>query len=107
MKGILQKLLQKRGINSVEEMQSEERTTFDSWERILSKDELTIEDVKRFCQSQIDIIDGKWRDLSIPQDKKAEFIPYHAVYRTLLTAMDAPRSAREQLELHLNQLVNQ
>lgn len=103
---ILERLLKKRGIKNVDELSNEEKKDFENWRKILSKDELTLEDVKAFCQSQIDVIEGKWKDYSIPQSQKAEWIPYHTVYKTLEQAMLAPKSARENLEAQLNQLIN-
>lgn len=106
MKGILQKLLQKRGIESVDKLSVEEKQTFDSWEKILSKEELTLEDVKQFCKSQIEVIKGKWSNLDTESVKKQDLIPYFVVYSTLLQAIDAPKLARESLEQSLTQLLN-
>lgn len=113
MHGLLAKLLKKRGIKSFSELDDSpmpdnsptEKQKWDEWEKILSKEELTLEDVKQFCRSQIDVIEGKWKDLNTDQSKKAEFIPYHTVYKTLLQAIDSPRSSRESLEQQLNQLL--
>ena len=105
MKDILAKILRKRGLNSVEELDKDEKQTFQNWQAVLSKDELTIEDVKNFCQSQVDVIEGKWADLNTSQDKKAELIPYHTVYKTLLLAIDSPKAQRENLENQLNNLI--
>lgn len=104
MHGILQTLLRKRGIETVNELDKEEKNQYDEWEKILSKEELTLEDVKKFCQSQVEIIEGKWKDLNIENSKKAEWIAPHTVYRTLLTAIESPRSARESLEKELLRL---
>ena len=30
--------------------------------KILSKEELTLEDIKEFCKTQCEIIEGKWRN---------------------------------------------
>ena len=49
----------------------------------------------------------KWKDLDTLNAKKAELIPYHVVYKTLLAAIESPKSAREALEIQLNQLLNQ
>ena len=106
IKNILLTFLGKRGIKDPEELDADEKKQFQEWESILSKDALTTEDIKTFCQSQIDVIEGKWKDLNLEQSKKAEFIPYHTVYKTLLQAIDAPRQAREALEQHLNQLIS-
>jgi len=104
MKGILQKLLGKRGINTVDELSQEEKAQYEEWDKILSKEELTTADIKQFCATQCDVIEGKWKDYNTEEWKKAELIPYHTVYKSLLSAIDSPRSAREQLEKHLNQL---
>jgi len=101
---ILDKILNKRGITQ-EQLDPEEKETFENWRKILSKEELTIKDVKEFCQSQVSVIEGKWSDLNTSQEKKAEFIPYHTIYKTLLLTIDSPKIAREQLENQLNQLI--
>lgn len=102
---ILDKFLKKVGVKSPDELSSDEKKTYTEWQKILSKEELTLADIKLFCQTSIEIIEGKWKDLSLEQTKKAELIPYHTVYKTLLSAIDAPRSARENLEATLNQLL--
>ena len=106
MKSILYKLLQKRGIDNIDQLDKEEKQIFDNWNAVLSKDELTLEDVKEFCKSQCQIIESKWADYETTNAKKAEMIPYHTVYKTLLQVIDSPRSARENLEKHLQQLLN-
>ena len=114
MKGILQKLLQRRGIESIDQLDSKtlpdgspsEKDKFEEWDKTLSKEDLTIEDIKKFCQGQIDVIEGKWKDLNVDNSKKAELIPYHNVYKTLFNIIDSPRSSRESLENYLNQLLN-
>lgn len=105
MYDILTKLLRKRGIDSLDQLDKEEKQTFENWQKILSKEELTLEDVKHFCQTQCEIIKGKWSNYDLENAKKAELIPYFTVYNTLLAAIDSPKSARSQLEQHLNQLV--
>ena len=105
MHQLIDKLFQKRGIKNINELDPEEKATFDGWNKVLSKDELTLEDVKEFCKSQVEIIEGKWKDLEMEQTKKSEMIPYHTVYRTLLSVIDSPKVAREALEKQLEQLL--
>lgn len=102
---ILDKILQKRGIKSVDQLSPEEKVTFEGWRKVLAKDELTLDDIKEFCQLQIDIIEGKWKDYNLDNSKKAEFIPYHTVYKALLQVISSPKVEREQLEAQLNQLL--
>ena len=105
MHNLIEKLLNKRGIKNIEELDKDEKETFEGWQSILSKEELTIGDVKQFCQSQVDVIENKWKDYNTENEKKAELIPYHTVYKTLLLAIDSPRSARENLENQLLQMI--
>ena len=102
---ILNKLLQKRGVK-YEELEKEEKTQFEQWKLVLTKDELTTQDIKNFCQQQVDVIEAKWQDLNIEQIKKAELIPYHTVYNLLLKVIDSPKEAKEALEKNLQQLIH-
>lgn len=103
---ILQDLFKKRGIESAEKLSLEERATFENYQRILSKRELSIADLREFCAFQINSIETKWRDFSTTAEKKAELIPYHTVYKTLLQAIDAPEAERVALEQVLLQQLN-
>ena len=104
MLDILNKLLQKRGVK-FDELDKEEKTQFEQWKLVLTKDELSTQDIKDFCQNQVDIIEGKWQDLNIENNKKAELIPYHTVYNLLLKVLDSPKEARLALEKNLQQLI--
>ena len=58
---LLSNLLKKRGIKDVEELSKEEKEWFKEKERILSlKDEITGEDVKKFCLAQKNIIEDQF-----------------------------------------------
>lgn len=102
---ILDKLLKKRGIASVDELSPEEKVDFENWRKILSKDELTTEDIKNFCLTQVSIIETKWKSYDLENNKKAELIPYHTVYKTISQVIGSPKVEREQLETQLNQLL--
>lgn len=104
MQNPLARFLQKRGISSPNELSPEEKQTFESWQLVLNKEKLTTEDIEQFCKGQLSVIEGKWSDLNLEQSKKAELIPYHTVYRTLLSAITSPLVAREALEKNLIQL---
>lgn len=103
---LLQKLLTRKGIKSTEELSKEERVVFDNYNKVLSKETLTIEDFKKFLETQITVIEGKWRDYDTKNEKKAELIPYHTCYKTLLQAIDAPLVEKRALEDYLNQQIN-
>lgn len=106
IKSLLGNLMRKRGITNVEELSIEEKATFQNYERILSKREVSIADMRQFMIFQINSIEMRWRDNKISQDEKAELIPYHTVYKTLLQAIDAPEAERVALEQVLLQQIN-
>lgn len=112
MHSLLTKWLANKGIKNPEELDNSpmpdgsptERETFEQYRSILAKDELTIEDIKEFCSLQVGLIEGKWSDLTIENAKKAELIPYHTVYKTILNAIGSSKIIREALEKQLEQL---
>ena len=59
---ILKRLLEKRNIKDISELDGEEKKTFEIWKEVLQKEELNVEDIKNFCKSQIGVIKGKWND---------------------------------------------
>lgn len=105
MNSILAKLFSKRGIKDFNELDKEEKQQFETWQKVLSKDELTTDDIKKFCETQCELIETKWRDLDTPQNKKSEWIAYHVVYSTLLQVINSPKLARENLEKYLNEII--
>jgi len=112
MHSLLYRLLKKKGVESIDELDNNplpdgspsEKQTFEDYRKILSKKELTTKDIKEFCKSQLRIIEGKWQNLNIKNKRKAEMIPYHTVYKTLLMVIKSPKSKREQLEKQLLEL---
>lgn len=104
MNSILARILQKRGIQKPD-LSHEEQATFDNWESVLSKRELTVDDLRQFIVARIDQIETKWKDLNLSNDKKAELIPYHTVYKILSNAINAPELERAALEKVLVQML--
>lgn len=107
MHSLLTKLLQKRKIDDFDQLDAEEKATFKQWDQVLSKEKLDVEDIRAYCNSQISVIEGIWRDLKVEQAKKSELIPYHTVYKLISQVIDSPQATRNALEIQLNQLINQ
>ena len=110
---LIEKLFRKRGIKDFNDLDGTpntdgsptEKQQFEEWDRILSlNDEMTVGDLKKFCQLQCESIETKWRSLDITNEKKAEWITMHTVYKSILLALNSPKSARETLEKHLIEL---
>lgn len=103
MKFSLSKLLEKRGINNVEDLTPEEQVVYERYKTILSGDSVTIDSLKDFCHAQIRIIEARFAS---PDDTHDIYLKacLH-VYLNLLKAIEAPEAERESLEKHLTQLI--
>lgn len=102
MSNILEKLLKKRGIEGIEKLNDDELEQYKGWQKVLSKEKLTVEDIREFCQAQVDMIKARWRKLE-PQDER--LVVMFTIYSTLIEVIDSPRAEREKLESYLNQLL--
>ena len=101
MHNTLSKLLQKRGIESYDELTPEEKVQFDEWNKTLAKDELTIDDFRQFCHRQIAVIGRRFEDLKLDSREQDKLVGQYAVYSAMLQAIDAPKAEREQVEKFL------
>ena len=106
MKAPLLNLFERLGIKSAAELTPEEKVIFDNYDAILSKEYMTIDDVKQFCETQISVITAKWMDYGTENTKKAELIPYHTVYKVLLQTLSSPEAERKALEDYLVSQIN-
>ena len=105
MHSLLEKLLVKRGIKNVNELDTDEVQTFDGWNKILSEGEITIDKVGKFCQSQLDIIEGQLKDFDNTPQKNERLVIYFNVYKTLKDLISNPQAERSNLEKYLINLI--
>lgn len=99
----LTKLLEKRGIDKIEDLAPEERDTFNKWKLVLSGDTVTLDSIKEFCTAQIRVIESRCDGITPLTILQQACIH---VYVNLLKAIEAPEAERESLEKYLTQLVN-
>lgn len=102
---LLSKLLDKYGITTEDDLSPEEKTVFDGYKAILSVEPVSVDSIKEFCTTQIQLIESKFAS-DLPSDKQDHY--YKAclhVYLNILKAIEAPQAEREALERHLTQLI--
>ena len=105
MHNLIEKLLNKRGIKNVTELQPEEKATFDKWSGILT-DEVTVDTILEFCKNQLNLIELQWKDLNNSKEKNERLILLHTVYKTLVDIITSPKAERMSLEKYINQLLD-
>lgn len=103
---LIEKLLKKRGINSVEELSEEEKTQFDAWQKTLTQEKVTIPSISAFLSVQKSIIETQFGDISNSDEKNSRLVLQHAIYSKLLRFLDSEKVEREALEKYLTELVD-
>ena len=104
MHKLLRQLLDKRKIDSVEELSTDEKSDFERWDRTLSEGEITVDKIALFCQNQINTMEMMWSSLENTPEKNERLILMHTVYKKLLAIIESPQAEREALEKYLTQL---
>lgn len=102
---ILSELFKKRGIKDYTELSSEEKVQYEEWKTVLSKENLTISDVKDFCLDQLSLIEVQFKDLDRDFSKTDRLVLLHSVYTAIMTLLDSPKIERENLEKYLTGLL--
>lgn len=105
MHPLIKKLLQKRGIEEVSSLDSEEKKDFVRWEATLSEGIITVARIQEFCKIQTDLIENKFKDITLPVEIRQRLIDQFNVYRSILELITKPESEREALEKYLNSLI--
>lgn len=104
MHNLLQRLLKKRGLDSITQLDEFEKQDFERWQGILSEGEITVQKIQEFCKKQIKIIEGQWRDLDNTKEKNDKLITQHIIYKTLLELIESQGIQKENLEKYLEEL---
>lgn len=102
---IIKKLLNKRGVEDVTKLSSDEKQDIDRWQKILSEGEITVDKIKAFCDNEIGKIEKNWKDLNNSKEKNERLIIMHTVYSSIIEAIEAPQKQKESLEKYLSQLI--
>lgn len=100
MHTLIENLFKKRGIQSVDDLQSDEKTVFDRYQKILSNDVVTIEQMVEFIKIQKGLVEQKF-ELDNKPGKAKNLELLFTVYSKLLNMIEGPRAERESLIKYL------
>ena len=106
MHPLLQKWLNRLGINSVDELNEQEKVKFDEWRRIFTTEQVSVDQISAFCTGQISVIEQRWADMTLDNDSKAQLIALHTAYKSILGIISSPLIEKERLERHLSQFLS-
>lgn len=101
---MLDKILEKIGIKSYEDLNEEEKKTYREWEKILSKGEITIEELKKFIINQITVLELQILNPDNSKEKDVFLKSQLRILRVLLGFIESPKKSREWLEGYLKSI---
>ena len=102
---LLKKLFAKRGITDTTTLSTEETATYDKWSKVLSDGEITVAKIKQFCDMQIGLIEGKFKDTTRTVAQTERLVIAHSIYKAIIDSIEKPARERENMEQYLNQLL--
>ena len=100
---MLEQILQKLGLKSIDDLKPAERATWGEWSKVLAKADVTIEDLKTFLPKELDRANLELRKHENSKDKDAFFKAYCTLLDTITKFIVAPTKDREQLKAFLKQ----
>lgn len=106
MHPLVARILEKRGVKDLTDLNKDEQATYRQWEQdyktILAAEEaLTVDKVAEFCRHQVKVVESQWRNWDISREKMERLVLVHTVYKVMLDLLEAPQRRREQLEAEL------
>lgn len=102
---LLSKLLEKRGIEKIEDLSIEEKAVYDRYRVVLSGEAVTVEAIKEFCGAQVKIIEALFAGPPTQNDTYLKACLH--VYLNILKAIESPEAERAAIEQHLTQLLSE
>lgn len=102
---LLEDYLKKQGVE-IDQLDSEERATFDSWRAILDGKEMTVEKILLFIESQLGTIDRLLANLDNKALKNERLLMQRVVYKVLESMIKSPNKEREALQAKLTSLLH-
>jgi len=98
---MLDALLQKLGLQSPDELTEAERKTYQQWAQILSKTDVTIEDLKKILPMELDRAHSELRSFNNSKEKDMFYKAYAELCGNIGKIITAPQQQREQLRTFL------
>jgi len=100
---MLDRILQKLGIKSIDDLKPAEKATWVAWSKVLGRQDVTIEDLKKLLPIELERANIELRNHENSAQKDSYYKAYCSLLATLTKMIVAPTQEREQLKAMLNQ----
>lgn len=98
----LTKYLQKLGLKSYDELNSEEKETYKSWQEALSGRKLTDEDVKSFLEIELQMAIARLTEVDLPKETEIFRKMEVKMIRNIQNFLNSPQIEKSLLEAQIN-----
>lgn len=105
MNPLLEDYLKKQGVE-VDQLDTEEKATFDQWRAVLDGTEMSVETILTFIESQLSLIDRLLRDLDNKPLKNERLLMQQVIFKMIQAMIKAPNKERELLQAKLTSLLH-
>jgi hypothetical protein len=100
---MLQALLEKLGIKNFNDLKSSEKATYQQWAIVLSKADITIDDLKKFLPKELDRAHAELRKFENSAEKDLFYKAYSELCQTIVKFIVGSTQERDQLKQYLKQ----
>lgn len=98
---MFEKIFEKLKIKNYLDLNNEEKKTFEEWQKVLNKNEISIKELKEFITSQIDIVTNQLLTYKNSSQKDLYLKMMLRNYRMILAFIQSPQKAKEYLEKYI------
>jgi hypothetical protein len=100
---MLEEILQKLGLKSIDELKAAERQTWMQWNTILAKRDVTVEDLKKLLPVEIERAKNELLKFENSNEKDLFHKAYITALETITKIIVTPEKERESLKAMLKQ----
>mgnify|MGYP001612767173 CR=1 FL=1 len=101
---MINKLLEKLNIKSVLDLNDEEKRTFEQWQKVLDKDEVSVKEIKEFIDFQVALTTEQLLSYKNTKDKDIYLKAQLRNYRNLKSFIESPTKNKEVINQYINNL---
>jgi hypothetical protein len=99
-------LLEKLGIKSIDDLQPAERETYRAWAQVLAKQDVTIDDLKTLLPKELERANHELQNHENSHDKDLFYKAYASLCENLTKIILTPARERDTLRAFLKQKFN-
>jgi len=102
----IEQILDKLGIKSIDDLQPAERETFNQWQVIIAKPDVTIDDLKGILPKKLERANHELHNHENSEKKDSYYKAYASILEYLNKIILTPAKDRDTLRAHLKQKFN-